>query len=888
MTIQPGSRLGPYEILAPLGAGGMGEVYRARDPKLGREVAIKVLPEQLASNPEALSRFEREARVVAALSHPNILAIHDFGNAGGVTYAVMELLEGETLGHALSDGAVPLRKATEWALQIAHGLAAAHGKGIVHRDLKPDNVFVTGDGRVKVLDFGLARLTAGPALPDETRSPTVTAHTEPGAIMGTVGYMSPEQVRGLPLDARSDIYSFGAVLYEMLSGRPAFRRDTTAETMTAILREEPPEFSDWGRNIPPALDRLVRHCLEKKPEQRFQSASDIAFDLQGTSGALSQADAPAARGSGKRDFLVPVLLAATLAFVAGVWVARRPLPAASEPGVIRALTDSGHDWAPTASPDGRMVAFVSDRDGKPRIWVRQIAEGSETALTSGPDDLPRFSPDSAAVLFLRRERGHGSLYRVGLLGGEPRKLVESALDGCWSPDGRRIAFVAETREGGRPAWVLQVATLAGGEAREIFRSTDSGFDSPSWSPDGKWIAVVRHYRAAELLLVNPETKKVEEEKPNARTIVSSLAWTGDGHLILARADQANRSEASPCGVLRRDVSTGKEQTILASPNRIGALAILGQGRLVFDTYSARESLREAQLDGGAEPGSRLTRGVAMNRQPRYSPDGEWIVYTSLRGGNVDIWELSPKTGTQKRLTDDPATDFDPALTPDGKSLVWSSNRSGNFEIWMANADGTGARQITHDGVDAENATATPDGRWVVYASADPKKLGLWKIHPDGSGASQLVAGGAGRAEVSPDGRHALFVTVRVSEKLEVRVVRIEDATVLPFAIRFGTTTSRLAGVTARARWMPDGRAIAFVDVDAEGRTGIYVQDFVPGKDTQASRRPLAGFNADWATETFGISPDGSRICLAEWEQTLSIMTADGIPGVAPPSAAARN
>ena len=884
MVLSSGHRLGPYEILAPLGAGGMGEVYRARDSKLGREVAIKVLPEQLASNPEALARFEREARVVAALSHPNILAIHDFGSAGGVTYAVMELLEGETLGQALSDGAVPLRKATAWALQIAQGLAAAHGKGIVHRDLKPDNVFVTGDGRVKVLDFGLARPTAGPALPDETRSPTVTARTEPGAILGTVGYMSPEQVRGLPLDARSDIFSFGAVLYEMLSGRRAFRRDTTAETMTAILKEEPLDFSDSGLSIPPALDRLVRHCLEKKPEQRFQSASDIAFDLQGTSGAFAPAEAPVAIKARNLNVLLPVVLAAALAFAAGVWVARRPLPAASEPGVIRALTDSGHDWAPTASPDGRMVAFVSDRDGKPRIWVRQIAEGSETALTSGPDDLPRFSPDGASVLFLRREGGHGSLYRVSILGGEPRKLVESALDGCWSPDGRRIAFVAETREGGRQAWVLLVAAVAGGEAREIYRSTGNGFDSPSWSPDGKRIAVVRRLQATtspELLLVDPETKKVEEEKPNARTIVSSLAWTGDGHLILARIEQANRPEVSPSGVLRRNVSTGKEQTILASPNRIGALAILGPGRLVFDTYSARESLRETSLAGSAEPGSRLTRGVAMNRQPRYSPDGEWIVYTSLRGGNVDIWELSPKTGTQKRLTDDPAADFDPALTPDGKSLVWSSNRSGNFEIWTANADGTGARQITRDGVDAENPTATPDGRWVVYASADPKKIGLWKIHPDGSGASQLVAGRAGRAEVSPDGRYALFASERVTEKLEIRVVRIEDAAVLPFAIRVGAAISRLAGVTARARWMPDGRAIAFIDVDAQGRTGIYAQDFVPGKDTQASRRPLAGFDVDWATETFAISPDGSRICLAEWEQTLSIMTADGLAGIEP-------
>jgi serine/threonine protein kinase len=270
LSLAPGTKLGSYEIVAPLGAGGMGEVYRARDAKLDRDVAVKVLPAHLSEDPVALARFEREAKVVAATSHPNILAIFDFGAADGVAYAVTELLEGETMRARIADGPLSARKAVDYAVQIAEGLAAAHDHGIVHRDLKPENLFVTREGRVKILDFGLARHSVAPSS-DDTHSPTLSPGTEPGTVMGTVGYMSPEQVRGRPAEARSDIFSFGAVLYEMVSGRRAFQGESAAETMHAILKEEPPELLETGRPLPPALERIVGHCLEKSPEQRFHS-----------------------------------------------------------------------------------------------------------------------------------------------------------------------------------------------------------------------------------------------------------------------------------------------------------------------------------------------------------------------------------------------------------------------------------------------------------------------------------------------------------------------------------------------------------------------------------------------------------------------------------------
>src|SRR5271167_2871017 len=298
MSLSSGARLGPYEVIALLGAGGMGEVYRARDSRLKREVAIKVLPQALSLDPDRLRRFEQEALATAALNHPNILAVFDIGTNEGSPYVVSELLEGETLRERLRSGAIALRKALDYALQIAHGLAAAHEKGIVHRDLKPENLFVTKDGRVKILDFGLAKLTQ-PELGSHTSLPTMTHVTEAGVVMGTAGYMSPEQVRGIALDARSDIFSFGAILYEMLSGQRAFHGDTAADTMSAILKEDPPDLTETNRTVSPALERIVQHCLEKNPEQRFHSASDIAFDLEhltGVSGTTARAAVAAAGG----------------------------------------------------------------------------------------------------------------------------------------------------------------------------------------------------------------------------------------------------------------------------------------------------------------------------------------------------------------------------------------------------------------------------------------------------------------------------------------------------------------------------------------------------------------------------------------------------------------
>jgi TolB-like protein/Flp pilus assembly protein TadD len=337
MTLSAGTRLGPYEILSPLGAGGMGEVYKARDWKLDRDVAIKVLPFSVAGDPDALARFEREAKAVAALSHPNILAIHDFGMHDGTAYAVMELLEGETLGARLAAGPIPPKQAVDYALQVARGLSAAHEKGIVHRDLKPDNIFVTKDRHVKILDFGLARRVELFSNDGETSNPTVSSHTQPGTVMGTMGYMSPEQVRGLPADHRSDIFSFGAILYELLTGEKAFKKDTGSDTMAAILRDEPPEPADSGRELAPGLDSIVRHCLEKDRDHRFQSAREIVFALSEGStltfaSGVRFVERPRA---GKRWAISMAAAAILLLAVAGVFLWRRSPPSSGEVAAVK-------------------------------------------------------------------------------------------------------------------------------------------------------------------------------------------------------------------------------------------------------------------------------------------------------------------------------------------------------------------------------------------------------------------------------------------------------------------------------------------------------------------------------------------------------------------------
>jgi Tol biopolymer transport system component len=893
VTLAAGTRLGPYEIVAPLGAGGMGEVYRARDAKLQREVAIKVLPSAFASDAERLARFRREAQVLAALNHPHIAAIYGLEESAGVEALVLELVEGETLAERIARGAIPLEEALPIAREMAWALEAAHEKGIVHRDLKPANVKLTPGGKVKVLDFGLAKaLTGDPSSPDATSSPTLTARsTEAGVVIGTAAYMSPEQARGRAVDRRSDIWAFGTVLYEMLAGRRAFEGETASDALAAVLTKEP----DWKalpKETPPPIRRLLRRCLDRDRERRLHDVADARLEideaLSGTAPPEAAAAIASPRARPSRAIVVAaVLVAAAAASLATLWIAGRLRPPAPSAPVVRPLTDSGRDWSPAASPDGRFVAFVSDRDGRPRIWLKQLPGGDEAALTAGPDDQPHFFPDGSSVLFVRNETHGPSLFRVSVLGGEPRRVVADAYDGAWSPDGSRIAFMRQIQDGGQRIWVLYSASSDGSDAKEIFRTSASLIDSPVWSPDGEEIVCYPRMIGSSttnipMYVVKASGGGHQEVGVEGTQLRSPAVWNGRGRdLLFARAAGVAGLDASPVDVRRLDLGSKRETQVFWSPNRIMALDILGPGKLVFDVNSSRYNLQETALGGGRAAGW-LTRGPGLNRQPRYSPDGKSILFSALKGGNLDVWSLELANGALRRLTDSPAADFDPALTPDGKELIWSSDRGGHFEIWMANADGTGARQVSHDGNDAENATGTPDGQWIAYVSGNPKSFGIWKVRTDGTNATLLTSGLVDWPEVSPDGRYVAYLSARFTPQRAIRVLRFEDGSHVPFTIPLGPS-ARGFEIVGRMRWMPDGRSLAFLALDGQRRYGVYVQDFVPDKDTSATRRQLAGFDPEFASETFAISPDGGRICIAQWEQVTSIMAAEGVPGVEPPA-----
>jgi len=718
-TISPNTTIAQYTIVSKIGEGGMGVVWRARDSKLGRDVAIKVLPASLSENTDRLNRFEQEAQAAGALNHPNILVIHHIGIHDGAPYIVSELLEGETLRDRMAGDALPQRKALDYALQIARGLAAAHEKGIIHRDIKPDNVFITDDGRVKILDFGLAKLTsATDATQSQTEVPTRKVNTDPGTVMGTMGYMSPEQLKGQPADHRSDIFSFGAILYEMLSGKRAFRGDSMAETMSAILREDPPDLSETNKTVSPALERVVRHCLEKNPAERFHSARDLAFAIESLSGSATVSGQTATMptitttelsaavglsrwlGNARVGWIVAAVLVVSLLAAVGLLYFNRSetntraARLSFTPPAELSFNDAQSDVA-VISPDGQKIAFsATSGDGKNMLYVRAL-DSSETKLLPGSENVmePFWSPDSRSVAF----GSNGKLKRSDLAaGGNAQVLCDAArlVGGTWNKDGI-IVFAPDYRA------ALSQVSAQGGEPKPVVMKFDEKAEEshryPDFLPDGRHFLFRREQKGVWAGSLNsPETKQVLAE-------VTPFVYAQPGWLVFVRNDAlvAQAFDAA------RIALSGEQIPIITGQRNSGTLrfSVSDNGVLIWQGQWERDyQLVWFDRDGKQVGTVDAPMKVNIGEDPHISPDGKRLVVKR----NQNLWVIDLEKGTALRIT----STFSqmPVWSPDGSRIAYSEGTNG---LTVKPVNGSGDAEGLLLGANFP-AAWSPDGRSIIF------------------------------------------------------------------------------------------------------------------------------------------------------------------------------
>jgi len=746
----------------PLGAGGMGEVYRARDPRLGRDVALKVLPDYAAADPERLARFQREARAVASLNHPHILAVHDIGSDRGVDYVVFELLEGQTLRYRLAPGPLPARKVVDYGVQVCRGLAAAHERGVVHRDLKPENLFLTAGGQVKILDFGLAKLSGPAADQDELPgAETRTAVTEAGRVMGTVGYMSPEQAVGQRADERSDLFALGAILYEMLSGRRAFGGDTRADTLAAVLRSDPPEIETDG--VPPGLLRVVRRCLEKDPAERFQSAHDLGLALETLSGPAPPPPASRRRRTVLRS--VAAVLAALGLIAAGAWWLRGHGPK-SPPGPLRIVpftADGGFKFAPRLSPDGERVAYTwaGPHNDNWDVYVKAIGPGAKPLrLTENKasDWAPVWSPDGRQIAFVRELETGAAIYTVPSLGGQERRLTDVAgpvrlLEGTtflpvasWSPDGEWLALAEKPHED-EPARIVRLSLATLEKTPLTFPPADSLGDlSPELSPDGLQLAFVR---AASRSWGIKDVWVQPVNRPQARRLTfekyafcSGLAWTPDAKELVFST--SNGFESS--GWIFRVPLAGGSPAPLAGIGGDVAWPSVRADRLVHVQLVPAPwgiwRIPGRRSSVGDRRAEKLIASRWNDSVPAYSPDGHRIAFNSDRSGTMNIWVSDGTDPAQLTTFHSLIGDAGAPWSPDGRRIVFISKESGSWDVYVVDSEGGGApRRLTYEPSSDGPGTFSRDGRSIYFASDRTGRSQIWKMSAGGGPAVQVTRAG---------------------------------------------------------------------------------------------------------------------------------------------------
>lgn len=738
MNLTAGSRVGPYEITGRVGAGGMGEVLRARDTRIGRDVAIKVLPDEVAADPDRLRRFEQEARAAGTLNHPNLITIHDVGTHDGSPYLVMELLEGETLREKLGENGkklrIPIRRAMDYGQQLANGLAAAHEKGIIHRDLKPDNVFVTKDGRLKLLDFGLAKVKE--SVPsDDPAAATRARDTTPGMIIGTVGYMAPEQVRGQETDQRTDIFAAGAILYEMVSGCRAFDGRSSADTMSAILNQDPPEIDNSsGQHVSPIVDRVIRRCMEKERAQRFESARDLAFALEAvTSSSTSQDTFAAGDGAPRRTKVSVAYALLGLLAIAGAtaWIAYRMGRTAVKPARLtftQLTTDARNESAASIAPDGKTFVFVRGVGPTRQIVLQRVDSRSAIALSRSANDddrSPAFSPDGSQIAF-RSSRDGGGIFVMGASGESVRRVSSEGFDPSWSPDGKEIVFASEemiSPTSRNSISHLTIVNLSTGALRVLCRQDAM---QPMFSPNGKrvlfWGLKGRGgQRDLYSIAVSGDAKSIVAAMDDAALDFNGV-WAPDGKSIFFSSDRGGTVNLWRLPIDEESGrALGEPQPLGAPATWAGDISVSRDGRqLVYTARNLTQATRRATLDPATgrvviDPQPVLA-GTMLLRSHEPSPDGEWIAFTT-EGRQEDVFVVRRDGSEMRQLTNDADRDRGVSWWPDGSRVVFYSARGGQYDAWSIRIDGSGLTQLTR-GLKVNFPVIAPDGKRLALFDLD--------------------------------------------------------------------------------------------------------------------------------------------------------------------------
>jgi len=869
MPLTPGFRVGPYEVLGLLGAGGMGEVFRARDTRLGRDVALKVLPESFSGNADRLRRFEQEARAAGSLNHPNVLAVYDVGTHEEVDYLVSELLEGQTLRDRILEGPLPTRKGIEIAAQIAQGLAAAHDKGIVHRDLKPDNLFLTREGRVKILDFGIALQVGSAAGPGET-SETATRLTEPGTVLGTAGYMSPEQVRGRTADHRSDLFSLGAILYEMLSGRRAFQRPSSVETMNAILTEEPPDLSEVTPAIPPGVERVVRRCLEKSLAERFQSARDLAFALESLS--LGVWARPAAQPG--RSPRWPWVILFVGAVTALGFLGRGLLMPRAGPGLVAyrfspLATAEGYEGQANWSSDGRTVAYVADTAGVLQVYTRSLDSSMAARITRSLSDCqdPFWSPDGARLFYTSLAGSSLGLWSVGATGGTPQVVVRNAAAAALSPDGQTLTFLREDTHQGNFSLSLWIASPPGSEPKrypdEALAKRRFGKGFLRFSPDGRrlglFVASTLGDVRGEEGYSNPELWILAQPSGPSRQVLPSLAvmpdpapfsWMPDGRIVFA-AEFLGRTPGKHLWIA--DTAGGQITPLTASSGSEEHPALSPDGRQIAFTASEEHyDLVEIPLDGS--PLRPLLSTARTEADPVWSPSGEQYAYVTDRTGRQEIWLRSAGGEFERPVVTEASFRGSRTLllsglafSPDGQRLAYQRRGPDGFRIWISTVAGGQAVRLSRDEGYQDAPTWAPDGASIAFTSLRQGRWALARVDTGGSEPASSIKEGIiypSNPRWSPRGD---WIACELSEGFALVSPDGQRTRVLAEETWLAHAWSRDGSALYAVRLTEDNRLeVIVVDVE-KGTTRTIVKDVGPAPPSSA---PLRGLS---------LSPDGRRL-----------------------------